>query len=257
MTEPSFGVRACDTPRVHPPSKSSILQSVAAAYPGPETRLSKISSLYQSTTGIAERQQGEREREERETMGDNSGNMASPSMGPRSNYAQSQGLKRKQPGLVCASAVIKRGAKKGINDLIEEERKKEGGNHTDSGSGGERMNGSAWNAPGAGDCGIAEGPPTAKPPLLLRRLLITVDKHAGGDIPPPPPLPSPLLSSIHTNRDLRDTQTSEGPFNPEQMGDWSYWGQGPLCGEERALCLEDGGMVTCLHAGRRGPPIDR
>lgn len=41
-------------------------------------------------------------------------------LGPRSNYAQSQGLNRKQPGLVCASAVIKRGAKKGINDLIEE-----------------------------------------------------------------------------------------------------------------------------------------
>lgn len=64
---------------------------------------------------------------------------ASPYLGPRSNYAQSQGLKRKQPGLVCASAVIKRGAKKGINDLIEEERK--GGNHTGSGSGGESMNG--------------------------------------------------------------------------------------------------------------------
>ncbi len=64
---------------------------------------------------------------------------ASPYLGPRSNYAQSQGLNRKQPGLVCASAVIKRGAKKGINDLIEEERK--GGNHTDSGSGGESMNG--------------------------------------------------------------------------------------------------------------------
>lgn len=63
----------------------------------------------------------------------------SPYLGPRSNYAQSQGFKRKQPGLVCASAVIKRGAKKGINDLIEEERK--GGNHTDSGSGGESMNG--------------------------------------------------------------------------------------------------------------------
>lgn len=63
----------------------------------------------------------------------------SPYLGPRSNYAQSQGLNRKQPGLVCASAVIKRGAKKGINDLIEEERK--GGNHTDSGSGGESMNG--------------------------------------------------------------------------------------------------------------------
>lgn len=31
-----------------------------------------------------------------------------------------RGLNRKQPGLVCASAVIKRGAKKGINDLIEE-----------------------------------------------------------------------------------------------------------------------------------------
>ena len=64
---------------------------------------------------------------------------ASPYLGPRSNYAQSQGLNRKQPGLVCASAVIKRGAKKGINDLIEEEKK--GGNHTDSGSGGETMNG--------------------------------------------------------------------------------------------------------------------
>lgn len=64
---------------------------------------------------------------------------ASPYLGPRSNYAQSQGLNRKQPGLVCASAVIKRGAKKGINDLIEEERK--GGNHTDSGSGRESMNG--------------------------------------------------------------------------------------------------------------------
>lgn len=67
----------------------------------------------------------------------------SPYLGPRSNYAQSQGLNRKQPGLVCASAVIKRGAKKGINDLIEEERK--GGNHTDSGSRGESMNG----APGS------------------------------------------------------------------------------------------------------------
>lgn len=64
---------------------------------------------------------------------------ASPYLGPRSNYAQSQGLNRKQAGLVCASAVIKRGVKKGINDLIEEERK--GGNHTDSGSGGESMNG--------------------------------------------------------------------------------------------------------------------
>lgn len=64
---------------------------------------------------------------------------AYPYLGPRSNYAQSQGLNRKQPWLVCASAVIKRGAKKGINDLIEEERK--GGNHTDSGSGGESMNG--------------------------------------------------------------------------------------------------------------------
>lgn len=64
---------------------------------------------------------------------------ASLYLGPRSNYAQSQGLNRKRPGLVCASAVIKRGAKKGINDLIEEERK--GGNHTDSGSGGESMNG--------------------------------------------------------------------------------------------------------------------
>lgn len=63
----------------------------------------------------------------------------SPYLGPRSNYAQSQDLNRKQPGLVCASAVIKRGVKKGINDLIEEERK--GGNHTDSGSGGESMNG--------------------------------------------------------------------------------------------------------------------
>ena len=47
-------------------------------------------------------------------------------------------------------------------------------------------------------------------------------------------------------------------------GDWSYPGQGPLCGEEggtggeeRALCLEDGRMVLCLKAGRRGPPIDR
>lgn len=49
-----------------------------------------------------------------------------------SNYAQSQGLNRKQPWLVCASAVIKRGAKKGINDLIEEEKKK--GDHTDSGT---------------------------------------------------------------------------------------------------------------------------
>lgn len=64
---------------------------------------------------------------------------ASPYLGPRSNYAQSQGLNRKQPGLVCASTVIKRGAKKGINDLIEEERKE--GNHTDSGSEGESMNG--------------------------------------------------------------------------------------------------------------------
>lgn len=43
-----------------------------------------------------------------------------PYLGPSSNYAQSKGLNRKQPGLVCASAVIKRGAKKGINDLIEE-----------------------------------------------------------------------------------------------------------------------------------------
>lgn len=43
-----------------------------------------------------------------------------PYLGPSSNYAQSKGLNRKQPGLVCASAVIKRGSKKGINDLIEE-----------------------------------------------------------------------------------------------------------------------------------------
>lgn len=63
----------------------------------------------------------------------------SPYLGPRSNYAQSQDLNRKQPGLVCASVVIKRGVKKGINDLIEEERK--GGNHTDSGSRGESLNG--------------------------------------------------------------------------------------------------------------------
>lgn len=48
------------------------------------------------------------------------------------------------------------------------------------------------------------------------------------------------------------------------MGDWSYPGQGPLSreeggtgGEERALCLEDGRMALCPHAGRRGPPIDR
>lgn len=47
-------------------------------------------------------------------------------------------------------------------------------------------------------------------------------------------------------------------------GDWSYPGQGSRWreesgteGEERALCLEDGRMVTCLHVGRRGPPIDR
>lgn len=47
-----------------------------------------------------------------------------------------------------------------------------------------------------------QGPFIAKPPLLLHRLLITVDKHAGGD----PPLPNThtLLSSIHTNWDLRD-----------------------------------------------------
>lgn len=76
----------------------------------------------------------------------------SPYLGPRSNYAQSQDLNRKQPGLVCAFAVIKRGAKKGINDLIEEERK--GGNHTDSGSGGESMNGRlerSWSR-GLWDC---------------------------------------------------------------------------------------------------------
>jgi len=75
----------------------------------------------------------------KKTMLSSSLDPASPYLGPRSNYAQSQGLNRKQPWLVCASAVIKRGAKKGINDLIEEERK--GGNHTDSGSGGESMNG--------------------------------------------------------------------------------------------------------------------
>lgn len=55
---------------------------------------------------------------------------------------RSQGLNRKQPGLVCASAVIKRRAKKGINDLIEEWRKRgreevgiggKGRDHTDSG----------------------------------------------------------------------------------------------------------------------------
>lgn len=53
---------------------------------------------------------------------------------------RSQGLNRKQPGLVCASAVIKRRVKKGINDLIEEWRKRgrgevgsEAGDHTDSG----------------------------------------------------------------------------------------------------------------------------
>lgn len=31
---------------------------------------------------------------------------------------------------------------------------------------------------------MCQGPPTAKPLLLLHRLLITVDKHAGGDPPP-------------------------------------------------------------------------
>lgn len=49
---------------------------------------------------------------------------ASSYLDPLSNYTQSQGLNRKQPGLVCASVVIKREAKKGINDLIEEERKR-------------------------------------------------------------------------------------------------------------------------------------
>lgn len=78
----------------------------------------------------------------------------SPYLGPRSNYAQSQGLNRKQPGLVCASAVIKRGAKKGINDLIEEERKG-GKSHRLWEQRGEYEWG-AWIAPGAGDCGIAE-----------------------------------------------------------------------------------------------------
>lgn len=80
--------------------------------------------------------------------------LVSPYLGPRSNYAQSQGLNRKQPGLVCASAVIKRGAKKGINDLIEEERKR-GKSHRLWERRGEYEWG-AWNAPGAGDCGIAE-----------------------------------------------------------------------------------------------------
>ncbi|KAK2890176.1 hypothetical protein Q8A73_018476 [Channa argus] len=183
-------------------------------------------------------------------------------LGPCSNYAQSRGLNRKQPGLVCASAVIKRGAKKGINDLIEEERK--GGNHTDSGSGGESMNGAPGTLLEQGIVGLLkcvkilvvlqsrwrlvvripsillfvnperlllflpiallqkfmifdqirkdavsevlvcqawhiaihsslmwQGPPTAKPPLLLHRLLITVDKHTGGEAPTP-------LFSIHT-----------------------------------------------------------